>query len=567
MLSKDTLFLVALAIIVVAAAAVFTSYTLQQPSSYAVSVSLLSDSSANAVVYPFQTGNFTMTVSDTGKAPLNDMLLILYLNNQQLREYSINLQPGKSTTIETNYTYQQNGTYDFEAIADPAHILNITDRSRAQSSAIISVAQRQRADVYTSVPNNGINTTQSFSISGAGLYAAWFIAKDYNIRPYDSVFGFSKNIIGTTLNDLYTYIDEANGAYVSYDNGTAAYVGWFDGPISPAMLDSVLLSFHTKYSGLSAGGNQLTMFKVNASESICTYYSGGWTKLVEFYNGSVGGNCADIAAKSYASNQSTFFVGVLKNNTALAKAQSKFQYLNSTTAGYLLGMNESGVAATSIFANQFGLFMASVLRHFSLQPPYANLTCFGLITTVNKTEVCSTYVVPANGSLTTSFGLINSQAVGDNYTLGVYSLVNVSDIGAAYQNAADLIQALNISQAYRPWKSAFVNTCSTNSNSLPCSVANFSLSNDTGVLDIGNRFGSPIRLNNVECYIPGASNLPQGINKMIQSGQNASVGVQCYNLAIPVASAQTSYTLKLNYTLNGTTKLATGLLNITNFGG
>ena len=419
-------------------------------------------------------------------------------------------------------------------------------------------------DVYTAVPNNGIMDTQSFSLSGAGLYAAWFVAKSYNVSQYNKIFGFSKNIIGTTLNDIYTYINEANGAYTTYDNGTKTYVAWLDGTITPAIIDSLLYSFHTPHSIVSIDNGTGAMFRINSTESLCVYYSGGWTKLLGLYNGSSGGNCSDMASNSYTSTQSAYFVSELKNNTALKNAQSKFQYLNSTTAGYLIGMNRSAIAATNMFANQFGLFTASAYKLLPAAQE-SNLTCYGLITTANSTKVCSTYILPTNGTLNTAYALINSQAIGSNYTLGVYSLVNTTYLGAAYQNAADLMQALNISQTYGTWTSAFTDKCSFDSNSLPCSVVNFSIANETGALKISNGLGSAIKLNSIACYVAGAQKAPLNVNYTVGSGSNVSIDVSCYNLQIPLFSAQTTYSLRLNYTINNMSETANGLLNVTNF--
>ncbi len=562
MMNRDIVLLIVLAVAVVAIAAFFTSYILQ-PSSYAVSIKMLSQSNSGSVIYPFEMGNFTVQVSNTGKAALSNMLLVVYLNSQQLHEYSINLQPGKMAYINLNYTYQRNGTYDFEAVADPAHVINILNRSATHSSVIVNVTPAELADVYTAVPNNGIMDTQSFSLSGAGLYAAWFVAKSYNVSQYNKVFGFSKNIMGTTLNDIYTYINEANGAYTTYDNGTKTYVAWLDGAIKPAVIDSLLYSFRMPHSSISVDNGAGVMFRINGTESLCVYYSEGWTKLLGLYNGSLGGNCSDMASNSYTPTQSAYFVSELKNNTALKNAQSKFQYLNSTTAGYLIGMNQSVIAATNMFANQFGLFTTSAYKPLPAAQG-SNLTCYGLITTANSTKVCSTYILPTNGTLNTAFALINSQAIGSNYTLGVYSLVNTTYVGAAYQNAADLMQALNISQTYGTWTSAFTDKCSFDSN-LPCSVVNFSIANDTGALKISNGLGSAIKLDSIACYVAGVQKAPLDLNYTVVSGSNVSIGVSCHNLQIPLFSAQTTYSLILNYTINNVSETANGLLNVTNF--
>ncbi len=548
---------------VVFAIAVIAYSALVPRAAYSVGVTI--QSNTIGTVYPFQTSNLTVKVSNHGSNEVNDMLVVLYLDNNQLHEYTVTIPAGESASIEANYTYQANGTYDFQAIADPAHVLNIANRSNAQSSLDVNVNGAEKPDVYTSLPNNGIDSTQTFSLTGPGLNAIWFINNAYNLSLYSNIFGFGGKAISTTLDDLYGYIKNSNGAYVSYANGTSAYVAWLQGTVTPAPIDALIGSFHFASSSLLDNGTALTIFKMNNQTSLCVYYSYGWTKMIEFNNASTRGNCAGIAARTYAPNESTYFIKFLKNNTVLSNAQGKFQYVNSTLAGHLLKANLSGVEADNIFANTYGLFTTYISKSMQSNKSSSNYTCYGIITDINNTEICSMYIIPSNGSLAGSYSLINSLGMGKNYTLGIYSLVNKTDITAAYGNAAALMNALNISQKYQPWRSAVTNTCSLSNKSLPCVVANFSAYNDSGAINVTDRLGAAIRAQKLSCFIPGAVRTNSTFNDTIAVNGSVRLNVTCDNLAIPLLSAQTSYTLVLNYTIDGNAKIAVGTLNVTNF--
>ena len=553
---RTYLVIAAIIAIGVAAYAAYNAYAAGQPYSIRVALSV----SPQVGLYPYDTSNITIKVSNTGGIGISNMPLDLYLNTTELRAYGVTLQPGQNATIEYNYTFTSPGSYSFQAIADPAELFRISDRSGAQSAAVATVAPAENPDVYTSIPNNGVMSTQAFTLSGTGLAFIWLLAHAYNISSFSGIFGPSAGVTGKTLSSLSQYISVANGAQATYYNGSKAYTVWLEGPVTPGTIAAYVSSFGSSPVVSSLNGTPLYYFALNGTTSACAYYAGGWTRFVTVYNNSRDYTCASLSSTSFNATESSRMSAALKNDSVLRKAPG-MTYSGASLYGSSLSFNTSALGFQNFFANQYGFFDSYVLG--SVQAPQ-NATCYGLITLYNRTSVCSSYVLPRNGTLNTSVALLDSAAIGRNYTIGIYSMVDRADITSAYTNAGSLLNAFNVSQAYTVWLAPLRNSCGFKQNAIGCHVENFNPLNASGTLALHNGMNSSIVLRRVSCFL---SNLPstEYLNTSIAQGQNATVPVSCSSLTSAVVSAETSYVLALNYTVSGSNAVAAGTLNVTNF--
>ncbi|MEM3227958.1 MAG: CARDB domain-containing protein, partial [Candidatus Micrarchaeaceae archaeon] len=286
--NKNILFYGVLAAIIIAA---FSTYLYLKGSPiYNVSVSL-SEMSPQMQYYPYQTSQFNITVYNNGSESINSMLVNFYVNNSIVSSYKVSLPPHEKASITANYTYASAGEYGFQAIADPAKLLNIQNRSRAQASISIDVLPAAVPQVYTSIPNNGINYTQAFSISGGGMAFASFLSKYYNISILNGITGIPPSMVYALFSDLHSFVVSANGEFSTYANGSKAYSLWLQGYLDKQTVDEVLGTFRTRSFNTTLNSTAVTYYVPNNRTSICTLYSGGWTKIISYYNNSNPGTC------------------------------------------------------------------------------------------------------------------------------------------------------------------------------------------------------------------------------------------------------------------------------------
>lgn len=551
----------AIAIVVLVAVWVYASSNLN--TSYSVSV-LLSPVSPMQNYYPFQTEEFRMLINNTGRSQLSDLTVVFYADNVTEHTYSVTLPPGTGSSIYINFTYPINGTYTFSAVADPAGLVQLQDRYTSRSSVSVNVSAAQSPDVYTSIPNSGTIGTQSFSLTTLGIAAALFLESDYNITEFSRMFGGGDRVVPGIFTDLYSYITDANGAFSTYGNSSYAYVAWLQGSVNPSIVYPVVSSFRVPISNISVSGSRVSYARLSNSTSLCVFYQGGWTKLVEYGNVSGGPTCAGLIYRSYAPNESTFFVGELKSNPSLGTYMSRFHYGNATEIGSALVYSGNDLSAIDISNTTAGFFGGVIKLN---KPPIdlasANSTCLGLTYSYNGFAMCSTYIFSRGGTINVPFALLNSSVVTPNYTASLYSLVNTTLIVTAHEKAIQLLGYLDLGGPYLAWTFPFKESCSFANATFGCKVSSYNSTTHTLTLNITNGYGSQVRLNGIGCSL-GAIYSNQTENVTITGGASAAVDTYCSYLGFPGLSAQTTYILALNYTLNGAVHHAAGFANVTN---
>ena len=519
-------------------------------------------------VYPYQTSHFLINITNNGSSPMDNVLLGFYLNGSQISTNTISVPAKASIQVIRNYTYQEAGSYDFQAVIDPGHLVYILNRTRAQGTLIQSIMQPQTADVYTSIPNKNIVDTQTYTITGDGVYGSAEIAQRYDIAQFNKLFGPSEPISIKIFESLAPYIGYVNGAYAKYANNSIASTAWIQGTATPQLAKIIVSSFGISTRTLP---NNVIFAATNRTTSMCMFYSGGWAKIITYDNASKKGTCSGIANNTFNSTQSQLFISTLKSDTNLTHYQSGFFYTNVTRLGSVLEYDRGNLTATNIFSDQYGFFFASSVRqnrkpaNVSALP---NDTCYGLIYSSGNVNVCSVVIFTRNASMTLPFGMVNTSFISPNYMLNMYSLVNSSSLSAAHQNAARLISAIGVNSISASWTTGFKNGCSmenTSTNTFNCKFISFNYTGLGAVVNLTNNLGSPVKVNNIGCKL--AAGYPNTtINDTIAPGKTLRAAFKCYSLPVPVASAVISYLISVNYTVQGANRLALGVLNITNQG-
>lgn len=552
---KEMIVYLIIAIVVIVAVALFLGKDLLAPN-YNVSVSLYGVGSNPT--YPYQTSHFAINITNHGSSPISNLLLGFYLDGSQISTNSLSIPAGESIVLLRNYTYPSPGTYDFQAVADPGHVLEISNRNATQSSLSYNILQTETANPYSSMPNNNITATQSFTLSGTGLISSAAVASKYNITLFNQLFGPGGTLPLKIVEDLYGYVAYSNGAYATYSNKSAAYTNWLQGTVDPQLVNLVTSSFGIKTREES---DNVSYSMLTNTTSMCVFYSKGWTKIISYYNNSNGTTCLNLSSNNYSSTESLVFINLLKNNSKLTHYQSGFIYNNSTTAGTVLDYSKNNLTVTNIFFNKYGLFLSSILQLNKTRNVTAvNYTCNGLIYNSSNISVCSYIIPPSVGNVSETYGLVNSTYIVPHYIFSMYSLVNETDLTLAHDNAAHLMSSLDVNETPAEWQSAYKTTCTLENQSIGCKFLSFSYT-DNATLNITNHLYGPITLNQLNCEIaPGFKNAT--VNKTIAQNSTLELQTHCNLIAVPLSSEISSYNLIFNYTYRNSTHILLGFLNV-----
>ncbi len=567
---KELAIYAVIAVVIVMAVVFLLSNSLLK-SSYNLQVTI-SQLGATAT-YPYQTSVFLINVTNKGNQPIDGMPVGFYINGVQQTINNTSIPPGQTVTLVRNFTYTDIGAFYFQAIADPGQTFNIENRQLTKSSLNINITRASSPNIYTSIPQNNITATQTFTMGSAGAIGSAAIDQQYNISIVDELFGPEGNITNKIFEDGYSGIAVVNGGYAKYANGSTAYTVWFQGTVTPAFINYVLSSFGLTAARYQSNGNQVYQTLINKSTSICDLYSGGWTKLITYYNNSLPGTCLNLGPANYSVNESKKLQQIIGLNKNLTQLEAYFYYTNSTNLGSIIGYSQNNLTLSQLFQNNAsGLFISSIKRlNSSINITDRNATCNGIVHINGSLNLCS-YVIPVrSGFYQLPFQLMNSSYITSNYIMNLYSLVNNTLLFAAEYNAGKLIGAVAakaniINTSSIQWKSPFKNSCAffnKSNQSIGCTIKNFTTENYTAYLGLTNNFKSPVRVNSLLCEIaPGFS--PVAINQTMMPNSTISVALQCNIIPSPQVAAQTSYILTMNYTYLNTTQVVNGTMFINN---
>ena len=298
-------------------------------------------------------------------------------------------------------------------------------------------------------------------------------------------------------------------------------------------IGTVVASFNKNITLTGSGSVNAEFAALSNTVSLCSYYGGGWARIIELYNNSNGANCLGIVGGSYAPSESNVLVEALRSsrignfsasnqvNSSGHAAWQRFYYNNATVLGQTVGYGSNSVAASTLFQLQSppGVFLSSI-RRVDTNVSDFNSTCLGLMSVVNGANVCSV-VLPTTTELgNQTFGAVYSRYVSSNYTAEVYSLLSESYLTEAHGNAADLISLLGINSSSVAWTSPFKNSC-TFDGGFGCKFNGFG-SNSTVNLTITNLNYSSVALENITCAVGGGFNAA-GLNGTLGMGDSITL--------------------------------------------
>ncbi len=553
-MNKNMVFysVIAIAIAVVAYVAVLLS-------TQAGSVSLLFGYTNTSMLFPFNTTRFFIILNNTGSNYISGMLVGFYVNNKPYRNYNVSIPQGKSATIVVNYTYPIPGNYLFEAVADPARLQRLSSYNTTKASLPVRVFNATPANVIGSIPMKGIASSYIFDFPGSSMQFASLLYRLYNASPASAVFSPSGGILSTVVNNFYQLFNASHGIVASYANGSRASSVWIQG----AAPESDVVAAIRSYGFRESDSNGIFMFYLPSNTTLCTYYSGGWTKMLSYtYRNGTCSQLVGIASQNYTALLDQYSTG-FSNSSAIMNYSHNFIYTNSTVIGVQYGLsNYSRYTATWSWSNSANAIFVNYINESDAWS-LLNRTCYGLL---SNGTVCSEYNIPrGNSSATTVSAFITSRALVGNYLFELYSWVsNQSALNANY-NAAKLLRAMAKNNSMLEWKSAYASSCAFNStDKIGCNVTNFDSESHVATVQLTNLGTVPLRINFAACYVPGIQ-LNVTVSKSVLPGSSANFSLPCRSLVLfPVIGIRSSYLFYLNYTQGVRQKSIVGFLNTSN---
>jgi hypothetical protein len=529
-----------LLIVVIAAAALYFRYFYQQPISMELQ---MSNPGAGSVSYPYQNTQLPISIYNNGGSPIRNMSIGIFVNGNLTALYKITLPAGKQTSIPFNYTAVEPGTYNITAVADPAKVYDVADRENATSGAVLSVTRPTNATQYMLIPSNGLLSRADLNLSRSGYAVDAYLYDTYNVSAFAMVSNQQINsFLEPILNLTAAYINNIHASTAKYGNGDRAYSIWISGYLSPSIFATAAQEHSLSTTAFLGGLGNVTIIKISNGTTFCSWYSGGWNKILA-YSGSM--TCYQALNESAAMRQNGTIATPTANQLGIAGA--------SLLANYAGVSGATNYAATLSLLGNSSFVYARISNHTAV-----NNVCYGLTESVNGISFCSTYLIPVSGKIGGENSLMKTTAYVGTLNLTTISLFNSSLLSQQVATNVGVIRGFNISGAPIAFQSGLVNGCSFNS-SFPCT--NVSFSNGTIRFALRNGMSKSIKLNGLSCYattVPNPTSI--SVNQVIAAGATYNALLPCYNYLgkINGIAYNLNLGLGLNYSVANVTHAITG---------
>ncbi|MCL5786580.1 MAG: hypothetical protein M1520_00025 [Candidatus Marsarchaeota archaeon] len=539
---KNEIYLWIALFVIIAVAALW--YRFYYTASYQLTVSFNRTSLSNSI-YPYQNVVMPIVVSNTGGSAISNLDFGLYMNGSLKNTYKLDIPVGKSAVIPFNYTPTTAGTYNVLVVADPGKVFDISDRQQAQANASFTVLNSEAPAPYEYINGNGLVSGSYSTLGTTGIITDSYLYTNYTF----SKAAFS-NI--SALNNLLYPITDIAGAYINemaYSNG---YYGG-DNSISSIWIKSYIepsaFAYAVSYKGLqhhnfSVNGTSVLFAKLSNSSTMCSWYSGGWIKIIGT-NGTA--NCTSVVKSPASLHYEPVLSGMaFANNTIASNATSIGNYSefvgNVFTQGRMLELNDS-VDYIQVSTN--------------LTNPF--LVCYGAIYNISDVYLCSTYNLNSAGKIG-NYSFVTTRAYLGSLNYTAYSLSATSDILRSVPEAISIIQAASYKNRAKSLQ--FLPGINSNCGFVEgFNCTDISFINSTVHFKIRNLYNSSVSLTSGSCFAEAPSHLFQNMSYVLGHNESANVSIGCsyYNGTRIYGVPFNLYLgLTVNYTLNKTRSQANG---------
>ncbi len=564
---KSILLYGGIAIVVVIAVFIAIVVSFQPSGPYKLDVSMNAPNYNPNATYLFNTTYFNITISNTGSAPVRGMQVGFYLDDQAIKYYNVSIPAHESAYIKENYTYSQNGTYNFSVVADPSRILDIANSSTSSAQLAINVRNPQQPNLYQYIPSQNTNETYTFTLFPRGMELSSLMDIEYNVSQFKPLLGQDTGLSFSIMHDLSPLLNLGNGVYSKYSNGTTVYGLWLEGAISNADIKSLLSTYSFPEHSFQKGNSSAIFAKLNYTTSFCSYSSKGWTKIFIYYNATAGGNCEHMLGSKYDDTEYALLSNATSSHSSEYAKDANFTYRNSTSEGFAISLIGKNYSIYTLSEDGAAGNFASIMGfHHAINISTYHRVCPGYIYVNNSTglSMCTEYFKSSALQLQ-NYSLSDSISISKNYTLQLYSFVDLNYSEDALFNAASLFTKLNITNQYSTWEPLDNNTCSFANSSIGCRYESFNSTSSKYRIKISNGFSSPINIEKIGCssYLP--VNATTSINETLAAGQSINASFSCKLPSIPISSTVSTYFMNMSYSMSGKQLRGTGTLTYSDF--
>lgn len=499
---------------------------------YQPQISILVKIAPTSAVYPYQTMKIPISLTNTGGSVINNISIGVYVNGNITQTYKAYIPAGKQATVYYNFTPKSNTAYSLSVVVDPSKLYDITDRQAAQNTTEITTLALQKAAPYSLFPPNPKGGQDVFYMNPRGYIATLYFD---NFTKYFYLTGSNQanNFLYPALDVFSSYINEMVVAHAYYSNYSLASI-WVNGYTTPAAFDAA-----AEGKGINTTKqNNVSFINLGNSTTVCTWYSGGWTKLLVSLGGK---NCTAYTTPT--------------NNTL---NPNNLYYLLKTRNSSLL--NYSGYTgnlsfAGSLTATQNALYFESLTYNGT-----QDNTCYGNILNLSNTSYCLQALYQGNTILD------KISALKGMYNTTVWYIPSINTTTPAFNYAINLSKEYSFPGEKITYLSAYANKCYVGAG-LTCSNPSFG-SNTTTLkvnMNITNSLNSTITLNSIGCIMLG-NFTTISVNKQLPPNKSAAVSLPCYNYGTRLNSSiipiGVPLSIKLNYTYNGAANTTYGYTDI-----
>ncbi len=537
---KKEIYIWTAVIVVILAVALYFRYFYQPLLSVALSIG----GGSTAHLYPYQKATFDINVFNNGSSAIANLSLGVIVNGNLSTLYKVTLPAGKQTTITYNYSPTKAGNYSISVVADPGKLYNLADRSKTQVNASISVIAAENATPSELLPKQNMTSSrQAFLTNGAYLLGTYlfdqFNVSSFRLTGNGQIDVFLKPVLNLTS----YYIRNISVAEANYSGNASVYSIWIKGYLSPNIFSAATIGSSLSTTNVSTKEGTATFIKMLNDTTFCSWYSGGWLKILAEQNTSACYSLINASSENSSAVQIQGLQGKFGSEAKIENATLLGNYSFSGTGGdYLAGL--------SLITNSS--FIYDTISNLS---GARNSTCYGVVSSLNGTSFCSTYLFPKSGQIG-GISLIRTTAYRGAWNLTAYSLVNTSIVLAQVESAAEILGKFNVSGTSLVFTSGLVNSCMFN-ESFVCSDMRYA--NGVASFRITNNMSSEARLNSIKCYST-ASAISFPLNVTLASGAGTNISSSCYNIATKLngTTLNLHLGLTLNYTVMNSTRLLTG---------
>ncbi|MGA3020437.1 MAG: CARDB domain-containing protein [Candidatus Micrarchaeales archaeon] len=493
-------------------------------------------------LYPYQKVMLLINASNNGSSAISNMSIGVIVNGNLSTLYKVTLPVGKQTTISYNYSPVTTGNFTISAVADPGRLYNLADRSKAIANMNFAVSKADKPNPLDFLPSHNISEIASENLTRGGYLISAYIWNQYNLTRFSLTGSRELNMFLLPILNLTSYyINNITIANAKYSGNAGVYSLWIKGYLSPNIFSVAASAAGLRWSNVTTGIGRVTSVRITNNTTFCSWYSGGWMKTLSYQGNRT---CTDLLNETDLQHQ-PLSGGIGK------QLYEKTLIPNASSLGNFSGIgNNITYAARLLLFNNASFIYASVANN-----TLKNATCFGVISSINNSHYCSSYVFPQSGKIG-AFSLIRTTAYVNTYNLTVMSLVNTSAVLTQVPIAVDAIKNFNISGNYLQFKSGITNTCSLGSN---FGCENLTYLNGIISFKITNKMNESVGLREISCYT-FRSLFATTLSTSLSKGNATNITADCYGVAGKLSGVALGLNLKLllNYSEANMTHLVNG---------